>query len=419
MISTHINHLTTYRRYLHLVQSVRSFLNDRAYLELDLPVLSPALIPESYVEVFETEYRYFDHRQKLYLTPSPELFIKRLLVEGIGNCYYLGKSFRNSEPTSSKHLGEFTMLEWYRVDASYIDLADEVLALLQHIQAHMDPNFCQDDKQHVVIPSNEGIQSHNKMDPRMHEDDRKNVVIPADAGIPQPSPDSLTLTYQGVQIDLSRWEKLTVAEAFETYAQITRDQLFDHDLFRQRCKEKGYKVKTSQKSKVKSQSAESADQAPSNDQSQIPSSQLSIVNYLFTYEELWSQVYATEVKPHLGAHGYPTLIYDYPVEFAALSKPNADGQTAQRFEFYIAGIELGNCYSELADWKLQEKRLADEAALRAASDRISHPSDTGFVDSLKKGLSDCAGIAIGIERLAMIFTNTKSITGLKLITVTD
>ena len=412
MISTHINHLTTYRRYLHLVQSVRSFLNDRGYLELDLPALSPALIPESYVEVFETEYRYFDHRQKLYLTPSPELFIKRLLVEDIGNCYYLGKSFRNSEPTSSKHLGEFTMLEWYRVDASYMDLADEVLALLQHVQAHMDPNFRQNDKQNVVIPSNEGIQSHNKMDPRMHEDDRKKVVIPADAGIPQPSLDSPTLTYQGVPIDLSRWEKLTVGEAFETYAQITRDQLFDHDLFRQRCKEKGYQVERNKTQNPNSQN-------PNNFQFSNINSQLSILNYQFSYGELWSQVYATEVEPHLGAHGYPTLIYDYPVEFAALSKPNADGQTAQRFEFYIAGIELGNCYSELADWKLQEKRLADEAALRAASDRISHPSDTGFVDSLKKGLPDCAGIAIGIERLAMIFTDTKSITGLKLITVTD
>ncbi|NBU26774.1 MAG: EF-P lysine aminoacylase GenX [Caulobacteraceae bacterium] len=138
-----------------------------------------------------------------------------------------------------------------------------------------------------------------------------------------------------------------------------------------------------------------------------------------SWADIFSRILVEKVEPHLGSHGYPTLLYDYPVEFAALSKPNADGQTAQRFEFYIAGIELGNCYSELADWKLQEKRLADEAALRAASDRISHPSDTGFVDSLKKGLSDCAGIAIGIERLAMIFTNTKSITGLKLITVTD
>ncbi len=400
MITTHLDHLPAYRQYLTMVRSIRSFLSERGYLELDLPVLSPALIPESYVEVFETEYRYFDHHQKLYLTPSPELFIKRLLVDGIGNSYYLGKSFRNSEPTSSKHLGEFTMLEWYKVDASYMDLADEVLALLQNICANMDPGIRRDDTQNRVNPA-------------------QSSVIPTEAGIPQPS---LALSYQGVNVDLSRWEKMTVAEAFETYAQITPTQLFDHELFRERCKEKGYQTEKAPSYKL---------QVPSNDQypNANPSSHLANIRLStddcrlmtddFPYESLWSQVYATEVEPHLGSHGYPTLLYDYPLEFAALSKPNTDGKTSQRFEFYIAGIELGNCYSELADPVLQEKRLVTEAALRAASHKISHPSDVGFVESLKKGLPNCAGIAIGVERLGMIFTDTKSITDLKLITLDE
>jgi elongation factor P--beta-lysine ligase len=64
-----------------------------------------------------------------------------------------------------------------------------------------------------------------------------------------------------------------------------------------------------------------------------------------------------EIEPHLGRHGYPTLIYDYPKEFAALAKLNADGKTAQRFEFYINGIELGDCYTELTDYKEQAKRF--------------------------------------------------------------
>lgn len=389
MISSHPDHLPAYRAYIQMQGSIRSFLSGRGYLELDLPVLSPALIPESYVEVFETEYRYFDHRQKLYLTPSPELFIKRLLVDGIGNSYYLGKSFRNSEPTSSKHLGEFTMLEWYKVDATYMDLADEVLALLQYIFKSTP----------AVIPA-------------------KIPVIPVHAEI---SP-SHSLSYQGVNVDLSRWENMTVAEAFETYAQITPAQLFDHDLFRKRCKEKGYQTEKAPSYKL---------QVPSNDQypNANPSSHLANIRLStddcrlmtddFPYESLWSQVYATEVEPHLGSHGYPTLLYDYPLEFAALSKPNTDGKTSQRFEFYIAGIELGNCYSELADPVLQEKRLETEAALRAASHKISHPSDVGFVESLKKGLPNCAGIAIGVERLGMIFTDTKSITDLKLITLDE
>jgi elongation factor P--beta-lysine ligase len=211
--------------------------------------------------------------------------------------------------------------------------------------------------------------------------------------------------YQGIIVDLSCWEKLTVAEAFDRYAAITPDQLFDHEYFKKRCIEKGYQVE---------RTASNALHAEKNHTFLNLESQSS--NSTFTYEELWSQVYATEIEPHLGTHGHPTLLYDYPVEFAALSKPNTDGKTAQRFEFYIAGIELGNCYSELTNWQLQEKRLHDEAALRAASNKIPHPIDTGFIDALKSGLPDCAGIAIGMERLGMIFTNSSHINDLQLIT---
>jgi elongation factor P--beta-lysine ligase len=116
-------------------------------------------------------------------------------------------------------------------------------------------------------------------------------------------------------------------------------------------------------------------------------------------------------------NGKVTFLYDYPVVFAALSKPNTDGKTAQRFEFYIRGLELGNCYGELQDWKLQEERLQTEEKLRKESGKIQHPSDWGFVDSLKKGLPDCSGIAIGVDRLAMIFVDVDSIDQLKLISV--
>ena len=83
------------------------------YLKVQLPVLSPALIPESYLEIFETEFNYFNDKEKLYLTPSPEIFLKRLLVAGIEDCYYLGRAYRNSEPNSDWHNPEFTMLEFY------------------------------------------------------------------------------------------------------------------------------------------------------------------------------------------------------------------------------------------------------------------------------------------------------------------
>ena len=331
-IKTAIQNLATYKKSLQVKTAIHQFLKNKMYLEIDLPVLSPALIPESYVEIFETEFRYMDQKEKLYLTPSPELFLKRLIVEGVGDCYYLGKSFRNSEPNSPKHTPEFTMLELYKVGKDYRFIAEEVMEMLRFIAKELSGR-------------------------------------------------SESITYQGNTVSLSKFEEFTVAEAFEKYAHISEKELFNHKLFIEKAHKKGY------------------------------------VTEGFGYEELFSQMYSHEVEPNLGMNGYPTFLFDYPVVFAALSTPNKDGKTSQRFEFYIRGMELGNCYSELQDWKLQQERLETEENLRKQSGKIQHPSDWGFVESLKKGLPDCSGIAIGVDRLAMIFADVEDIEKIRLISI--
>lgn len=333
-IKTNNGNLDKYKIYLTVINAIENYLKNRKYLKIDLPVLSPALLPESYLEVFETEFKYLDKKEKLYLTPSPELFLKRLLVSGVGNCYYLGKSFRNSDPPSRLHGFEFTMLEFYKMGADYMDIADEVLVLLQSIEK----------------ATNKRILNKNKK--------LKNKYL-----------------------SLSRWDRVSVAQAFRRYAGIDDNELFDHNVFFKKAEEKGYRVKG------------------------------------FTYEDVWSQVYTQEVEPNLGMNGYPTLIYDYPKEFAALAKHNKDGKTAQRFEFYINGIELGDCYSELTDWKEQEKRFNIESKLIKKINKIHHPIDKGFIEALKCGLKDCSGVAIGVERLAMVFADVDSIAKLKLINI--
>ncbi|MEI6326896.1 MAG: amino acid--tRNA ligase-related protein [Candidatus Roizmanbacteria bacterium] len=416
MIKTSIQNRDSYIIYNQVVKSIESYLDQLHFLKLDLPVMLPELIPESYLEVFETEYRYIDSRKKLYLTPSPELLIKRLLVDGIGDCYYLDKSFRNSEPASSKHLGEFTMLELYKVGADYMDISEVVLGLLQNIKYKISNIKINHGSIDPVLRQ----AQHDSGDDKLGRDDKVYV-------------NDLVITYQGIKVDLSRWEKMTVAEAFKKYAGITSSELFDHDLFRKAAKRKGYATEIkNEKLKIKNESESPIlssiiqDQKSHIDpvlrQAQHDSGDDKLgrddgqgeVEY-FTYEELWSQIYSNEVEPHLGKNGHPTLLYDYPVEFAALSKPNADGITAQRFEFYIAGVELGNCYSELTDWPLQEERLRKEQQERAKSGKISHPTDWGFIESLKKGLPDCSGIAIGVDRLAMIFADVDSIDKIKLV----
>jgi elongation factor P--beta-lysine ligase len=329
-IRTNIENLARYKKYLSFKNSLRMFLNNEGFLDLDLPVLTPYLIPEAYLEVFETEYFHFDKKEKLYLTPSPELFIKRLLVEGISDCFYLGKSFRNNEAPSSKHSPEFTMLEIYKTNANYMDMADTVLKLLRHLS-----NF------------------FNKED---------------------------YIYYDNKKISFSSFEKITVAEAFSKFAQISQEVLFDKIKFLKIAKDKGY------------------------------------VTEGFTYEDLWSQIYTQEIEPFLGTNGFPTLIYDYPTVFAPLSKQK-NKLVSERFEFYINGVELGNCYTELSDYKIQNERLIKEEQERKNSGKIVVRYDTGFINALKKGLPDCAGIAIGVERLGMIFCGITQIEDLKILDI--
>ena len=111
------------------LRAIRSFFDRRGYLEVDTPVLAPELIPEAHIEVFRTELvdPYADAgaaRDVRYLIPSPEIWMKRLLAQGYGNIYYLGKAFRNAESRSRMHRPEFTMLEWYTVGADYLSQAD-------------------------------------------------------------------------------------------------------------------------------------------------------------------------------------------------------------------------------------------------------------------------------------------------------
>lgn len=192
-IKTSINNLENYKIYLQVEEAVNEFFKKKNYLKVDLPVLSPVLIPESYLEIFETKFRYFNRNEKLYLTPSPELFLKRLLVAGIGNCYYLGKAFRNSEPNSSWHLPEFTMLEFYKVGVNYLQMADEVLKLLRYID-----NKVKSQKSRVKITNQ--------------------------------------------KLKFNRWEKYSIAQAFLKFASITEKELFNQKLFIKKAKQKGYKI---------------------------------------------------------------------------------------------------------------------------------------------------------------------------------
>jgi len=116
---------------------VRNFLIENSFLEVDTPALSKALIPESSIEVFKTEYiRGYGAKEKtktLFLLPSPELYIKRLIAEHKRSFFQISKCYRNCESIGRAHSPEFSMLEYYDVGKDYMDLLVLTHKLLLYI----------------------------------------------------------------------------------------------------------------------------------------------------------------------------------------------------------------------------------------------------------------------------------------------
>lgn len=124
--------IETARMRAAIIQKIRGFFTGRGYLEVETPALSPALIPESPIEVFKTSYLDPSGRQEdLFLVPSPELHMKRLIKGGYGNIFQIGKAFRNGEQIGRQHNPEFTMLEWYTMGADYLDSLSITFELLK------------------------------------------------------------------------------------------------------------------------------------------------------------------------------------------------------------------------------------------------------------------------------------------------
>ncbi|MCL2472621.1 MAG: LysR family transcriptional regulator, partial [Treponema sp.] len=113
------------RERARIIQKVRSFFDGRNYLEVDTPLLAPDLIPESCLEVFQT-FRLppegsRDQKKPYWLIPSPEIWMKRLIAGHRTSLYQICKCFRNGESSGHQHSPEFTMLEYYTMEADYLD----------------------------------------------------------------------------------------------------------------------------------------------------------------------------------------------------------------------------------------------------------------------------------------------------------
>ncbi len=330
-----------------IIKEIRLFFDKRGFHEVETPILIAHPAAESYLDVFETTL--LDRQRKptkMYLSTSPEVALKKLLVAGIGNCYAITKSFRNMETQSNLHNPEFTILEWYRVGANYMDIMKDCEDLISFIR----PGLLKL-KGRALTEKGSGLRAPKGLTP-----------ISA-------------LHYQGQAIDLTPpWERVSVAEAFAKWAMINFDEFLDEEKAKQIAQKKGYRVEEGS-----------------------------------TWEELYNQIFLNEIEPRLG-RGKPTFIYDFPSAMGALAKKKtSDPRFAERFEFYIAGLELGDCYSELTDVQEQEERFKRELGEIKRLGKTVYDYDHDFIEALKVGLPMCSGIAVGVDRLVMLFADTKDI----------
>ena len=106
----------------------------------------------------------------------------------------------------------------------------------------------------------------------------------------------------------------------------------------------------------------------------------------------------------------PTIIYEYPVEVSPLAKQNSDDPTmTDRFEIYAAGMEIGNAFTELNDPDEQRRRFEMQLAMRERGDEEAHQMDEDYLRALCYGMPPTGGEGIGIDRVAMLMTDSKSI----------
>ncbi|HEX3881459.1 MAG TPA: EF-P lysine aminoacylase EpmA [Stellaceae bacterium] len=347
-----------------ILDAARVFFAGEGLVEVDTPALQVSPGMEPHLKPFGTLLN--DPRDNSlkprYLHTSPEFAMKKLLAGGMTQIWQLAHAFRDGERGATHH-PEFSMLEWYRAGADYTALMADCEALLR--QAQRAATFL---PRHSREGGNPGRATERlPLDPRLRGGDEQG--------------NGGAMTWRGRTADANQpFERLSVAEAFTRHT--------------------GIDILATAPDPDRPSFALLADAAAKAAIEPHPGDD---------WETLYFRIFLDRIEPHLGI-GAPTILYDYPVSMAALSREKpGDPRLCERFELYVCGLELANAFSELTDPAEQRGRFIAEQASKQRLYGHTTPIDDDFLAALEHGLPDCAGIALGFDRLVMLCTDAETI----------
>jgi lysyl-tRNA synthetase, class II len=342
-------------RRAQIIRELRRFFDERGYVEVETPMMHP-ILGGATARPFVTHHNTFD--MDLYLRIAPELYLKRLVVGGLDRVYEINRNFRN-EGIDAIHQPEFTMLEFYQAYSNAADLMD----LTEELFRELFHRICNNSK---VAYGEQPIDVGRFERLSMREAIRK--YWPEAAG---PTPDISELKNGTALCDRLRTAKEAIATRHDELDQFATVQRQDLRILGAIISEILLNLEEKGESLGK------------------------------TVGDLFEAV----AEGHLIQ---PTFIYDFPIEISPLAKRREDDPSlAERFELFIAGMEIANGFSELNDPDDQERRF--RAQVEKGGQDAPKEVDADYIRALSHGLPPTAGEGIGIDRLVMLLTDTHAI----------
>jgi len=344
-------------RRAQIIREFRRFLDERGYIEVETPMMHP-ILGGATARPFVTHHNTFD--MDLYLRIAPELYLKRLVAGGFDRVYEINRNFRN-EGIDAIHQPEFTMLEFYQAYSDY----NEMMDLTEQMFRHVVEKTCGGTK----------------------------------------------IKYGEQEIDFGRFERISMCEAILRSLPVSAgaSDLKSKDTLRKVLN--ATVVETDKQIEIARQGGLQPSETGVPSEAHHLAIQKAILHEILGNLEreplgrMIGDTFEAVAERHLIQ---PTFIYDFPTEISPLSKQRADDPfLTERFELFIAGMELANGFSELNDPAEQERRF--RAQVEKGGQDVPKEVDVDYIRALSHGLPPTAGEGVGIDRLVMLLTDSHAI----------